>query len=64
MRCVLIQKRVTDEKHMKSTVNHMLKVFHNTTLHNVRFIDNDITNLQRSNLIILRPLESIGARYQ
>ena len=56
MRCVLIQKRVTDNQHMKDTINHMLKVFHNTTLHNVRFIDNDITNLQRSNLIFLRPL--------
>ena len=64
MRFIVIPKRVTDEKHLKSTINHMLKVFHNTTLHNVRFIDNDITNLQRSNLIILRPLESIGARYQ
>ena len=64
MRFIVIPKRVTDEKHMKDTVNHMLKVFHNTTLHNVRFIDNDITNSQRSNLIILRPLESIGARYQ
>jgi len=31
-------------------------VYHNTTIHNVRFLDNDITNLQRSNLIILRPL--------
>ena len=62
MRCVLIQKRVTDEKHMKDTINHMLKVYHNTTLHNVRFIDNDITNLQLSNLIFLRPLESIGVR--
>ena len=56
MRCVLIQKKVIDNEHMKSTINHMLKVFHNTTLHNVRFIDNDITYLQRSNLIILRPL--------
>ena len=62
MRFIVIPKRVTDEKHMKDTVNHMLKVFHNTTLHNVRFIDNDITNLQRSNLIFLRPLEFIGAR--
>ena len=58
----MIQKRVTDNQHMLSTINHMLKVYHNTTLHNVRFIDNDITNLQLSNLIFLRPLESIGAR--
>ncbi len=58
----MIPKRVIDEKHLKSTINHMLKVYHNTTLHNVRFIDNDITNLQKSNLIFLRPLESIGAR--
>jgi len=58
----VIPKRVIDEKHLKSTINHMLKVYHNTTLHNVRFIDNDITNLQKSNLIFLRPLESIGAR--
>ncbi len=58
----MIQKRVTDNQHMLSTINHMLKVYHNTTLHNVRFIDNDITNLQKSNLIILRPLESIGVR--
>jgi len=56
MRCIVIPKRVIDEHHLKSTINHMLKVFHNTTLHNVRFIDNDITNLQKSNLIILRPL--------
>ena len=56
MRFIVIPKRVTDEKHMKDTINHMLKVYHNTTLHNVRFLDNDITNLQRSNLIILRPL--------
>jgi len=62
MRCIVIPKRVIDEKHLKSTINHMLKVYHNTTLHNVRFIDNDITNLQKSNLIFLRPLESIGAR--
>jgi len=62
MRCVLIQKRVTDEKHMKDTINHMLKVYHNTTIHNVRFLDNDITNLQKSNLIFLRPLEFIGER--
>ena len=58
----MIPKRVIDEKHLKSTINHMLKVYHNTTLHNVRFIDNDITNLQRKNLIFLRPLESIGER--
>jgi len=58
----VIQKRVTDNQHMLSTINHMLKVYHNTTLHNVRFIDNDITNLQKSNLIFLRPLESIGVR--
>ena len=58
----MIPKQVIDEKHLKSTINHMLKVYHNTTLHNVRFIDNDITNLQKSNLIFLRPLESIGAR--
>ena len=58
----MIPKRVIDEKHLKSTINHMLKVYHNTTLHNVRFIDNDITNLQKSNLIFLRPLESIGVR--
>ena len=58
----MIPKRVIDEKHLKSTINHMLKVYHNTTLHNVRFIDNDITNLQKSYLIFLRPLESIGAR--
>ena len=58
----MIPKRVIDEKHLKSTINNMLKVYHNTTLHNVRFIDNDITNLQKSNLIFLRPLESIGAR--
>ncbi len=58
----MIQKRVTDNQHMLSTINHMLKVYHNTTLHNVRFIDNDITNLQKSNLIFLRPLESIGVR--
>jgi len=53
---------VNDNEHMKDTINHMLKVFHNTTIHNVRFIDNDLTNLQLSNLIFLRPLESIGAR--
>ena len=58
----MIQKRVTDNQHMLSTINHMLKVYHNTTLHNVRFIDNDITNLQKTNLIFLRPLESIGVR--
>jgi len=57
----VIPKRVIDNQHMKDTINHMLKVYHNTTLHNVRFIDNDITNLQKSNLIIL-PLESIGER--
>jgi len=62
MRFIVIPKRVTDEKHLKSTINHMLKVYHNTTLHNVRFIDNDITNLQKSNLIFLRPLEFIGER--
>ena len=62
MPCVLIQKRVIDNQHMKDTINHMLKVYHNTTIHNVRFIDNDLTNLQLSNLIFLRPLESIGAR--
>jgi hypothetical protein len=56
----VIPKRVIDEQHMKDTINHMLKVFHNTTLHNVQFRDNDATNLQRSNLIFLRPLESIG----
>ena len=55
MRFVVIPKRVTDNQHMKDTINHMLKVYHNTTIHNVRFIDNDITNLQASNLIILRP---------
>ena len=55
MRFVVIPKRVTDNQHMKDTINHMLKVYHNTTIHNVRFIDNDITNLQRKNLIILRP---------
>jgi hypothetical protein len=60
MRCVLIPKRVIDEQHLKSTINHMLKIYHNTTFRDVRFIDNDITNLQRSNLIILRPLEPIG----
>ena len=62
MRFVVIPKKVIDNEHLKSTINHMLKVYHNTTLHNVRFIDNDITNLQASNLIFLRPLESIGAR--
>jgi hypothetical protein len=41
-----------DDQHLKSTINHMLKVYHNTTIHKVKFIDNDITNLQRSNLII------------
>ena len=58
----MIPKRVIDEKHLKSTINHMLKVYHNTTLHNVRFIDNDITNLQRKNLIFLRgiPLPQNG----
>jgi len=58
----VIPKRVIDEKHLKSTINHMLKVYHNTTLHNVRFIDNDITNLQRKNLIFLRgiPLPQNG----
>ena len=56
MRFIVIPKKVTDEKHLKSTINHMLKVYYDTTLHNVRFIDNDITNLQRSNLIFLRPL--------
>jgi len=62
MPCVLIQKRVTDNQHMKDTINHMLNVFHNTTLQNVRFLDNDITNLQRSNLIFLRgiPLPQNG----
>jgi hypothetical protein len=58
----VIPKRVIDEKHLKSTINHMLKVYHNTTINNVRFIDKDITNLQKSNLIFLRPLESIGER--
>ena len=62
MPCIVIPRRVIDEKHLKSTINHMLKVYHNTTIHNVRFIDNDLTNLQLSNLIFLRPLESIGAR--
>jgi len=62
MRFVVIPKKVIDNEHLKSTINHMLKVYHNTTLHNVRFIDNDITNLQRKNLIFLRPLESIGER--
>jgi len=62
MRCVVIPRRVIDEQHLISTINHMLKVFHNTTLHNVRFLDNDITNLQKSNLIFLRPLEFIGER--
>jgi len=51
----VIPKRVIDEQHLISTINHMLMVYHNTTIHNVRFIDNDITNLQRKNLIILRP---------
>ena len=58
MPCIVIPRRVIDEKHLKSTINHMLKVFHDTTLHNVQFIDNDITNLQRKNLIFLRPLET------
>ena len=58
----MIPKRVIDNQHMKDTINHMLKVYYDTALHNVRFLDNDITNLQRSNLIFLRPLESIGAR--
>jgi hypothetical protein len=62
MRFVVIPKKVIDNEHLKSTINHMLKVYHNTTIHNVRFIDNDITNLQRKNLIFLRPLESIGER--
>ena len=62
MRCIVIPRRVIDEQHLISTINHMLKVFHNTTLHNVRFLDNDITNLQKSNLIFLRPLEFIGER--
>ena len=62
MPCIVIPRRVNDNEHMKDTFNHMLKVFHNTTIHNVRFIDNDLTNLQLSNLIFLRPLESIGAR--
>jgi len=52
MRCVVIPKRVMDDQHLKSTINHMLKVYHNTTIQNVKFIDKDITNLQRSNLII------------
>ena len=58
----MIPKRVIDEKHLKSTINHMLKVYHNTTLHNVRFIDNDLTNLQLSNLIFLKgiPLPQNG----
>jgi len=43
-----------DDQHLKSTINHMLKVYHNTTIYKVKFIDNDITNLQRSNLIISR----------
>ncbi len=62
MPCIVIPRRVNDNEHMKDTINHMLKVYHNTTIHNVRFIDNDLTNLQLSNLIFLRPLESIGAR--
>jgi len=61
MRFIVIPKKVTDEKHLKSTINHMLMVYHNTTLHNVRFIDKDITNLQRSNLIFLRPLVTWNA---
>ncbi len=55
MPCIVIPRRVTDKEHLKSTINHVLNVFHNTTIHNVRFIDNDITNLQRKNLIILHP---------
>ena len=55
MRFVVIPKKVIDNEHLKSTINHMLKVYHNTTIHNVRFIDNDITNLQRKNLIFLHP---------
>jgi hypothetical protein len=51
---VVIPRRVIDNQHMLSTINHMLKIYYNTTLHNVRFLDNDITNLQRSNLIFLR----------
>jgi len=62
MPCIVIPRRVTDNQHMKDTINHMLKVYHNTTIHNVRFIDNDLTNLQLSNLIFLKgiPLPQNG----